>query len=494
MPEQKLENTQIKNVDIERGGSKIVLPEGMSLDDGMEWLRRKKIEEDRDVAINEEVNAFPLDGAYALARAISRKYGFTGLVPTPSFFGPRPPVMIGVPVSTTENVQVPWGRMEIPGIRGYIQTGVTVKDDKAIFIIGGVVRQKYKAEIAELARLTRELVANESIYRGKAIRVKFPNVNDENFDPVTNAPKFLDFSNAKTNELVFSEDVKTKINDSVFVPIEKTQQCREFKIPLKRGILLEGPYGTGKTLTAYVTAKKAVDNQWTFIYLESVSQLRQAIFFAQQYGKSVIFAEDIDTVLKGNRSDEMNGILNTIDGVDTKTSEIIVVLTTNHIENINPAMLRPGRLDAVITVSPPDSKAVERLIRLYARGLLSADEKIDTVCDQLNGKIPAIVREVVERSKLSALSHLKEGEQMRITEIDLMHAARSMLNQMELTNPKNKEPENPLKVFGEAVGKEVVVGLVSSQLAKELTKNHTVASLPASNFETPAQNGTQRQA
>lgn len=494
MPEQKLENTQIKNVDIERGGSKIVLPEGMSLDDGMEWLRRKKIEEDRDVAINEEVNAFPLDGAYALARAISRKYGFTGLVPTPSFFGPRPPVMIGVPVSTTENVQVPWGRMEIPGIQGYIQTGVTVKDDKAIFIIGGVVRQKYKAEIAELARLTRELVANESIYRGKAIRVKFPNVNDENFDPVTNAPKFLDFSNAKTNELVFSEDVKTKINDSVFVPIEKTQQCREFKIPLKRGILLEGPYGTGKTLTAYVTAKKAVDNQWTFIYLESVSQLRQAIFFAQQYGKSVIFAEDIDTVLKGNRNDEMNGILNTIDGVDTKTSEIIVVLTTNHIENINPAMLRPGRLDAVITVSPPDAKAAERLIRLYARGLLAADEGIEHVCKQLDGKIPAIIREVVERSKLSALSRLKEGEEMRITEIDLMHAAKSMLNQMELTNPKNKEPENPLKVFGEAVGKEVVVGLVSSQLAKELTKNHTVASLPASNFETPAQNGTQRQA
>lgn len=463
----KLESDKFKDVVVVREGNQIVLPEGMSFDDGMEWLRRKKVEEDREVSINEQVDAFPLDGAFALWKAISRKYGFAGLVPTPGFFSSTPPAMIGVAINPNESVQVPWGRIQIPNIAGFISTHVGQKDGRQIFIIGGTIKQRHKKEIADLAQATRDLVKTESIYRGKAIKVAFPELDPEDFNPTTHAPKFLDTASVQEKELVFSDDVNLLIKDSLFTPIEKTEQCRKYKIPLKRGILLEGPYGTGKTLTAYVTAKKCVDNGWTFIYLESVRDLQRAIYFAQQYGPAAIFAEDIDQVLKGSRGDEMNGILNTIDGVDTKSSELIVVLTTNHVELINPAMLRPGRLDAVVPVRPPDAPAVGRLIKLYARGLVAEGENLDEAGKLLNGHIPAVIREVVERSKLSAIGRLLDGQELVLTGDDLTSAGKSMLAQVQLINPNHQLPPHPMEILGTAMGREVAFGMVATSISKQ---------------------------
>lgn len=471
----KLESDKFKDVVVLREGNQIVLPEGMSFDDGMEWLRRKKVEEDREVAINEQVDAFPLDGAFALWKAISRKYGFAGLIPTPGFWSDRPPAMIGVATSPTTSVQVPWGRIQIPNIIGHIDTHVGQKDGRQIFIIGGVVKQKYKKEIADLAQATRDIVKSESIYRGKAIKVAFPELSPEDFNPTSHAPKFLDTASVREEELIFSADVSLLVKDSLFTPIEKTEQCRKYKIPLKRGILLEGPYGTGKTLTAYVTAKKCVDNGWTFIYLESVADLQRAIYFAQQYGPAAIFAEDIDQVLKGGRNDAMNGILNTIDGVDTKSSELIVVLTTNHVELINPAMLRPGRLDAVIPIRPPDGRAAEMLIRLYARQLISDGESLAEVGKLLNGHIPAVIREVVERSKLSAIGRLEDGHPLQLTGKDLVAAGKSMLAQVQLINPNHVIPPHPMEILGTAMGREVAFGMVA---ATAVTKQDIEKALP----------------
>lgn len=461
---------KFKDITVVREGHQIVLPEGMSMDDGIEWLRRKKVEDERVVAINEQIDAFPLDGAYAFHKAIANKYGFAGLIPTPGFWGPKPPAMIGVSVSPTETVQVPWGRVQIPNIDGFLATFVGQKDGRQIFVIGGEVKQRFKKEISELAQATRKIVKEESIYKQKAIKVAFPDISPEDFDPTAHAPKFIDTKNVNEDELVFSKDVAMLVQDSLFTPIEHTQKCRELRIPLKRGILLEGPYGTGKTLTAYVSAKKAVSNGWTFIYLETVKDLQRAIFFAQQYGPAVIFAEDIDQVLKGGRSDEMNAILNTIDGVDTKSSEIIVVLTTNHVELINAAMLRPGRLDAVVPVRPPDDLAVGRLIRLYGRGLIDDNADLTEVGKLLQGKIPAVIREVVERSKLSAVTRTKGQEDFRLTGDDLVSAAKSMLAQIDLINPNQKPQPSPMEILGRAIGQEVALGQVLASYGPNLDK------------------------
>src|SRR5690606_35602369 len=142
--------------------------------------------------------------------------------------------------------------------------------------------------------------------------------------------------------MIHTKETDALIRTNIFSPLKHTEACRKHKIPLKRGILLEGKYGTGKSLTARVTAKVAVDNGWTFIMLNRAQGLRAAIEFARTYQPCVIFAEDIDRV--ADREDEnVNDLVNMLDGVVTKDMEMMICLTTNFIEKIDQALLRPGR-------------------------------------------------------------------------------------------------------------------------------------------------------
>lgn len=428
---------------------KIILPSDMGFKDAMEWLARKEEEDQRKVKIHEYVDAYPLDGALALSRAMAEIYGWTNLVPTPGFFGEEPPGMVGVRTGPNPEdvIQVPWGRFNIPGIAGYIQTGMSLRNGRPVFTIGGVVKRKHEKEIAKIATLTREFVRKASIYRGKAIRVHFPDVSqDPPPSPDDFNPAFLDLSNVKPEELVFSDETYQLIRTNLFTPIERTQQCRDHQIPLKRGVLLAGDYGVGKTLTAYVAARKCEENGWTFIYLDSVQDLGKAIYFAQQYAPAMIFAEDIDRVLAGNdRGEAVNTILNTIDGVDTKHSELIVALTTNHIDRINQAMLRPGRLDAVISVGPPDAEAAIKLVRQYGRGLVSETADLEEVGKELSGRIPAVIREVIERAKLGAVSRVDSSETLVIQPEDLLVAVTSMLKHLELLKPQAEDKRSDIE-------------------------------------------------
>lgn len=474
---QQKKDKEFKQVDVVHQGDQIILPKGMSLKAARVWLERKEVEQEQEIAIDEIIEAYPLEGAFAFAKAISKKYGFSALVPTPGFFGPNPPVMIGIEVGLGQQAQVPWGRVEIPNIAGFLETGITVKDNRVLFSIRGAVKQKYKDEIKELANLTRKLVREESIYRGKAIRVQFE--EDPKKFNIRDCPKFIETSKTKPDELIFAEDVKRAVNTSLFTPIERTAFCREYQIPLKRGILLEGPFGTGKTLTADVAAKKCVENGWTFIYLAHVKDLKTAIHFAKAYQPAVIFAEDVDRVMEGGRDEKMDEILNTIDGVDTKSMELIVVLTTNNVHHIEPAMMRPGRLDAVIPIKAPDAAASVALVKLYARGRLNQTGNFDRVGEKLAGQIPAVIREVVERSKLAAVARLNPdgSEKLLLEATDLEFAADEMLRHIELMTPKPEDTRSPIEKAAETLGSLVHSGLLTE--ARKTNGKSTNAPAPS---------------
>lgn len=443
-------------VNVQREGDQIILPKGMTYKEARTWLQRKEEEEEQEVAIHEEVEAFVLEGAVAFHKAIAKKYGWSGLEPTPGFFGPKPPTMIGVEVAPGTTMQIPWGRVTIPNIAGWLGTSFVPKgENRYIFVINGQVKRKNLDDVRELARLTRELVRTDSIYRGKAVQIQFPR-QEEQFD-VTACPKFLDLTSIREEELIFPEKIMDQVQTSLFNVIEHTAACRRHRIPLKRGILLEGPYGTGKTLTANVAAKKCEENGWTFIYLKDVDQLAQAVAFAQMYQPAMIFSEDIDQVLSGDRDSDMNQILNIVDGIDSKGTEIVIVLTTNYVEKIDPAMLRPGRLDAVIPVRHPDADAAQRLIRLYGRGLIPETEDLTPVGERLAGKTPAVLREVVERSKLAAVGRLgrqgKDQAELNITTEDLLSASESIMSHLELIANKPKDERTPIEQLGDSLGK-----------------------------------------
>lgn len=421
------ETPDFKNVDIIRSGTQLVLPEGMTYAQGREWLTKKEQEENAVDAVHEVFEAFPYEGSYAFMKALTRIFGFATLDKLPKpFFGPQPPSMVRIQVGLNEWVHVPWGTFHVGPLKAALQCHITYADNNVPnFTLVGSCRRGDLPKLREVCDLTRRILKEESIFKGQAIALRF----ETNPEWAMQMPKFIDVSGTREEDLIFPSEVAEMVETSLFTPIEHTQECREHGVPLKRGILLEGPFGVGKTLTANVTAKKATRNGWTFIYLDRPSNLDRAIVFARRFAPCVLFSEDIDVVVDQERDENMNLILNTLDGVDSKGQEVMVVLTTNNIETIEPALLRPGRLDAVIPVRPPDQRAAERLIRLYARTMLSIDEDVTDAAKLLSGRIPAAIREAVERAKLAAI---RRTGNLQLSGQDLAQAARSLLAHLEL--------------------------------------------------------------
>jgi len=414
-------------------GDKLILPEKMKLDDAIDLLKRRKTYLDEEVAIHETFPVFPQDGAHAFDQVLTKKYGWSPAEATPSFFGPNPPKMLTIAVGYKQVKKVPWGRFSIPGVEGFVECGVSRKDGRIVFALSARVLRRDEPTVNGLFDMLREELLERSIFRGKAFKVRFKSDDGDTLDMPE--PEFIDTTDIDEDMLIYSAPVMEAVRTNLFTPIRRVLDCVANKIPVKRGVLLGGPYGTGKTLAAKLASKYAVENGVTYLYVPRADELAEAVSFAKLYADPacVIFCEDIDRATDGERSEQMDDLLNIIDGIDTKSANLIVVLTSNHMENINPAMLRPGRLDAVINVEPPDAEAVERLIRYYGAKAIAKDDDLSAPAAALAGRIPAVIAEVVKRAKLAQLSFQEPGTIVtNITAEALLNAAVSMNGQLDL--------------------------------------------------------------
>lgn len=444
---------KIAVADIVRFGEKLVIPDGMALDEAMALLKRRQEYDSQATTLVATFEAFPYDGAVMLDRVLNRRYGWSPQIGTPGFFRENPPTLVWVNTGHAQVQQVPWGRFKLPNVEGWIETDVDRSAGRFRFrIISEVLRRDEPVVKALLDELRQEIATN-SIYRGKAIRIQF--LDNDGHEVGLPEPKFLDTDSVNPEMLILSEHLHRAVQTNLFTPITRSADCMLNGIAIKRGVLLGGTFGTGKTMIAHVASKLAVDAGITFLYISKAAELAHAIEFARQYQSPacVIFCEDIDREVSGERTEEMDDILNTIDGIDSKTSNIIVVLTTNAIHDIHPAMLRPGRLDAVLDITPPDAKAIERLIRAYAADALEDGIDLAPVSAVLAGNIPAVIAEVVKRAKLSQLS--LQAPDTRVTKLGsdaLLDAALTIQAQVKLLNPTAPEPSNRLHdVFVETV-------------------------------------------
>ena len=461
---EKAKKTNWDKLDMKLGyaGRVITLPEDpakMPLKVAIATLQRFQKDEETIVSVHEIIDAFPLDAAVAFVKAMQRLYGWASPVPVPGFFGPKPPSYLGVKVGKNREdvVQCPMGGFMLPGVSNMIQTGIY--HGGIHFIIHGEVRQAERKIILELATETRRIVEAESIYKGKAVRLL---VDDEgNFDMAI-PPEYIDTSSVSEENLVFNTDITSQINTNILVPIKHTALCKKNKVPLKRGILLEGAYGTGKSLTAAMTARVCEENGWTFILLNKVSGLKTALEFANRFAPAVVFAEDIDRIAS-DRDDATNDLINTIDGVVSKRSEIMTVLTTNFAEKLNPVILRPGRLDAVISLKAPDFETAKKLIRHYAGKLIADNADLDASAHELDGQIPASIRECVERAKLGMIGR---GD-TKLADRDILIAAQTMKNHLALLN-KDKTVKSNAEILAESLHKAVSNG--SGEVLKGVEK------------------------
>ena len=419
-------------------GEKMILPEGLAITDAIDLLKRRQDFLEKEVQLMETFDVFPWDGANAIDEVLTKKFGWSAATATPGFFGPKPPKLISIEIDHNKTKQVPWGGFSLPGVEGLLQTSVDRKDGRVVFQLVASVKRKDEAIIKKIFEEVREYLKTNSIYKGKAIKMRF--LDDDGDQLQMPEPKFMDTSNISEDMVIYPQDVQTQININLFTPIKRVRDCISNRIPIKRGVLLGGTYGTGKTLAATVASRIAVDNGITYVYVPRADELSYAIGFAQQNQSPacVIFCEDIDRSLSGERTTEMDDILNVIDGIDTKSTNVIVVLTTNDLNAINPAMLRPGRLDAVIEVLPPDALAVEKLLRLYGGSAIESSTDLTKAGQSLAGEIPAVISEVVKRAKLAQLSLQEPGVPVtKLSEAALVASAESMAKQLKLLKDRS---------------------------------------------------------
>lgn len=448
--QQEIAQTELVHSDTKQ----IILPTGMSITKALRTLYEKKKQQETEVAIREVVDAWPLDGAVAFQSVLERKYGFVNQVPIPGFFGSTPPYQIGVRVDADGTTkQCNWGRMELSVLdHGFLETDYTEENGNLKFVIGGRVKKKFLDEVKDIAAKTRQWVREHSIYKSRAVRLDFrdDNGNRKEFNP-TDSPEFIAIDPTKLDDVVYNDDVRGVVEMALLNPIKYPDACRAIGVPLKRGALLEGPFGTGKTLTAYQMAAHGTNNGFTFIYLMDVRDLDLAMRFAAHYAPAIVFAEDIDQIAKMGMRDraEVNRLTNVLDGVDAKGKEIFTVFTTNYRNAIDGVFIRPGRIDAVVTLNPPDRDAAIRLVRKYG-----VDEQGNSIIDgnvtdaQIGESVECLVemnanaaflRETVERAKLSALpSYVNDGV-LQLSASNIEAAALSMIPHLELQREQSPD-------------------------------------------------------
>lgn len=438
---------------------KISLPRDMSLRRAREILTRVERDQHTEVAQTKKFSYRPNDGAVATARVMKRRYGITFGEKIQSFFGDRPPQTLSVPISVDETVEVPWGALSIPALPG-VELYLGADYDRElgkVFVIQAEYKKKYTNEVKALfSEITKELKTN-SIYRGKAILG-------------TDDPEFLDLSGFRSNEIVFADDVEEVLDGTIWSVLRYTDALKREGVRIKRAALLEGMYGCGKTSAGMLTAEIAVQNGWTYCKARPGEDVNDVLKLARLYAPAVVFVEDIDNEASTADGGEVSRLLETFDGVTSKGAELVVMMTTNHLERIHKGMLRPGRLDAVVHVGDLDRSGVERLIRaVVPANKLASDVDFDAVYESMHvmidgadgpvrhGFFPAFVRETLERAKTVAIGRQQGGTKYVLDTESLRVAAASLRPQLKVMLEAEEGERKPVidTVIQEAIQRAV---------------------------------------
>ncbi|HEY5189699.1 MAG TPA: ATP-dependent zinc metalloprotease FtsH, partial [Solirubrobacteraceae bacterium] len=201
------------------------------------------------------------------------------------------------------------------------------------------------------------------------------------------------------------------------------KQFQELGAKVPKGILLHGPPGTGKTLLAKAVAHESgaqffAQSAAAFVEMFAglgAARIRRLFAIARKHEPAIIFIDELDAVgrsraaggpnLSGGhdeREQTLNQILTEMDGFDPRTS-VIVLGATNRPEVLDPALLRPGRFDRRVVVSPPDRAGREAILRVHTRSVpLAGDVDLSGIAASTPGMVGADLANVANESALLA--------------------------------------------------------------------------------------------
>ena len=406
-------------------GEKLIIPAKMSPKQAIATIAAHIDQQDTVTQFSRTFNFRPWDGAAAFERALRSLTGTVGIQKgEESLFSDKPPQRISIKIGVHESMDVPWGTISVALIEGSVELGVFNHPDLGqLFHMAVECPRRFRPQVEGLFIKVQDELSRRSIYKGKA------------FDG-QEQPEFIDLSGVDPTKIIYSDDVEHQLDANIWSLLEYSESMRALGIPLKRAVLLHGQYGTGKTLAAFRTALKAVENGWTFIYCRpGKDNFLDVMQTARLYQPSVVVLEDVDTIADGTKlgvgGDKVTMLLDVFDGITAKGTELMVVMTTNHPERIHKGMVRPGRLDAVTEIGALDHSGVQRMIEAVVPAKMRAKLDFTSIGESMEGYMPAFVKEAIDRAMRYAISRTGGKPDTLKTE-DFVLAGNGLRPQLEM--------------------------------------------------------------
>jgi len=294
-----------------------------------------------------------------------------------------------------------------------------------------------------------QLEPNSSVLLNHKVHAVVGVLNDD-VDPMVTVMKLEKAPQETYADIGGLDQQIQEIKESVELPLTHPEYYEEMGIRPPKGVILYGPPGTGKTLLA-----KAVANQTSATFLRVVGSeliqkylgdgpklVRELFRVAEEHAPSIVFIDEIDAV-GTKRYDSNSGgereiqrtmleLLNQLDGFDSR-GDVKVIMATNRIETLDPALIRPGRIDRKIEFPLPDEKTKRRIFNIHtARMTLAEDVAFDELVmakDDLSG---ADIKAVCTEAGLLALRERR----MKVTMEDFRSSKETVLYRKKEGTPE----------------------------------------------------------
>ncbi|OAO16450.1 26s protease regulatory subunit 4 [Blastocystis sp. ATCC 50177/Nand II] len=241
-----------------------------------------------------------------------------------------------------------------------------------------------------------------------------------------------------------------EIKESVELPLTHPELFDEIGVKPPKGVILYGEPGTGKTLLAKAVANKT---SATFLRLvgseliqkyagEGPKLVRDIFSTARDLAPSIVFIDEIDSIGTKRYDADSSGarevqrtmleLLNQLDGFDDR-GDVKVIMATNRIETLDPALLRPGRIDRKIKLPLPDAESKRRIFNIHKSKMsLDKDVNLDSFIQAKDDLSGADIRSICMEAGMMALKERR----MKVNMNDFEEAKKKTL-----FRKKSKEPE-----------------------------------------------------
>jgi len=220
----------------------------------------------------------------------------------------------------------------------------------------------------------------------------------------------------KWDDVAGVEEAKDELREVV----EFLRDPRRFKqlgAQVPKGILLHGPPGTGKTLLAKAVAHESnakffAQSASSFVEMFAglgASRIRRLFREARKQSPAIVFIDELDAVgatrgndISGEKDQTLNQLLVELDGFGGR-GDLVVIGASNLLDKLDPALLRPGRFDRQIFVTPPDLKGRKQILAVHTRGKpLDEHIDLDLVARQTSGLTGADLANICNEAAIFA--------------------------------------------------------------------------------------------